>query len=241
MRDRPRRTLAHAKWIRAMMSTVCGDPMQWVLAWVGAPWWTWQRHRPQQTPRQLHLSQSNHCVVFVRRTDERWSRKAARQRSTSGTRWPWRSRPNRRATGADAGHAAYRLGAVAVLGRRQAALALPDVACFVRPLLGFGSVTDPSRACGRRRAHDPRRHTTAPSAARSLAAALPESIASARRRRPSGSLPMEVDGWPAWRRAASDPELAMTGARGGAADTMVRDADCRLNVRNYINCCILIC
>ena len=126
---------------------------------VRARWCAKQRHRPEQSPRQLQLTLSIHRLAIVRHSDERQSRKAARQDSTSGTRREWRPRTaanwasrttanwrSRRslppATGAVVGHAAYRLRALAVRGRRQAALAVPDVAYFVGPLFGFESATD---------------------------------------------------------------------------------------------------
>lgn len=165
VRDGPNRTLVHAKRIRAIILTVCGDLLQRVLGRVRAPWRATQLHRPEQSPRQLQLTLSIHGLAIVRHSDERQSRKAARQDSTSGTRrewrpctaasWAsrtiakWRSRRNLpRATGAEAAHATFRLCAVAVCGPDQAALAVPDVACFVRPLLGFESATDYSEHMG---------------------------------------------------------------------------------------------
>jgi len=228
--------LVHAKRIRAIILTVCGDSMQCVLGRVRARWCAKQRHRPEQSPRQLQLTLSIHRLAIVRHSDERQSRKAARQDSTSGTRREWRPRTaanwasrttanwrSRRslppATGAIAGHAAYRLRALAIRGRRQAALAVPDIAYFVGPLFGFESATDyPEHMAFREPVLAP------PIPVRSLAA-LHESIVSARLRRPCGSFALEVDGCPRCRRVASDPELAMTGARGRAAGSAAKNLD----------------
>jgi hypothetical protein len=77
---------------RRSAATRCSDPWERVHA----PWCAEQRHRLEQGPRQLQLTLSIHRLAIVRHSDERQSRKAARQDSTSGTRrkWPPRTATN---------------------------------------------------------------------------------------------------------------------------------------------------
>jgi len=229
------------------MLTVCADLTQWVFGRVRAPWCAKQRHRPEQSPRQLQLTLSIHRLAIVRHSDERQSRKATRQDSASGTRrewrprtaanWAstttanWRSRPSLpRATGAEAGDAAYRpprgrgtQSASSCPRRSGRRLLRPSV---VRLRIGNGL----SRAYGL-----PRARAGAPSPFDRSPHCTDRSCPPQTSSRPCGSFASQVDGCPTCRRVASDPELAMTGARGRAADTVGKNAERGHWFMSYVN------
>jgi len=235
VREGPNRTLVHAKRIRAVIFTVCADSTLWVFGRVRAPWCAEQRHLPEQRPRQLQLTLSIHRLAIVRHSDERQSRKAARQGSTSGTWREWRpllqaaGQAGQLPSGGPDGVFLVRLEPKQVMRRIDSARARYVVG--VKPPSPFPMSPTSSVRCpasSRQRTiqniSPSASRAGAPNPVRSLAA-LHESTASARLRRPCGSFALEVDGCTTCRRVASDPELAMTCARGRAADTRSINAD----------------